>query len=128
MTLPFVGLLVLGLALLVRGLMTVSQARAAWLARSVAGTANVIEFTPALTSDGDPTIMVRYTDAQGQPHTVELPAAQEFQPGDPIDIRFDPKDPAKVHLSEEFEGTNLPMALIVFGGALIVVSFAYIRD
>jgi hypothetical protein len=132
MTLPFVGLLVLGLVLLVRGLMTVPQARAAWLARSVAGTANVIACRSIPRAEPGRfatfTIQVRYTDAAGQSRTAELPASQEFAPGAPIDIRFDPKRPAIVHLGEEFEETNLPIALIVFGGLLMVVSFAYVRD
>ena len=132
MTLPFVGLLVLGLVLLVRGLMTVSQARAAWLARSVAGTANVIACKRVARTEPARldtfTISVRFTDAAGQSRTAELPASQEFEPGAPIDIRFDPKRPAIVHLSEQFEGTNLPIALIVFGGLLLVVSFTYVGD
>ena len=48
---------------------------------------------------------------------------QQFQAGDPIDIRFDPQRPATVYLSEQFAGTNLPIALIAFGSGLMIVSF-----
>ena len=130
MTIPFVTLFILGLGMLVRGLMTVSRSRAVWMARSVAATGNVVACSPVERSgesllDSTFTISVRYVDTQGQPHTAELPAAQEFQTGDPIDIRFDPKHPTTVFLSEHFAGTNLPAALIVFGGLLMVVSFMY---
>jgi uncharacterized protein DUF3592 len=124
----FAFLLVLGLTMLVRGLMTVSQSRAVWMARSVAATANVVACRRVERS-GIPqfntfTISVRYLDTQGQPHTAELPAAQAFETGDPIDIRFDPKRPATVYSSEHFAGTDLPLALIVFGGLLILISFS----
>ena len=45
--------------------------------------------------------------------------------GDPVDIRFDPKHPATVRLSEHFVGTDLPAALIVFGCALILISLFF---
>jgi hypothetical protein len=131
-------LLVVGLGMLVRGLMTVSRSRAVWMARSVAATANVvacrpIERTAQTLFDSDVTkprfdafaIRVRYLDAQGQAHAVELPAAQAFQTGDPVDIRFDPKHPATVRLSEHFVGTDLSATLIVFGGALILISLFF---
>jgi hypothetical protein len=72
------------------------------------------------------TIKVRYTHTRGQSHTADLPASQEFQTGDPIDIRFDPKHPATVYLDDHFAGSKLPAALIAFGGLLMVVSFAYL--
>jgi|SRR5579871_1002141 len=131
MTITFIVLLAVGLVMLVRGLMTVSRSRAAWEARSVAATAGVIACTVHPRADTDAfdafTISVRYTDTHGQTHTAELPAAQQFQAGDPVDIRFDPRHPATVYLSEHFAGTNLPAALIVFGGLLIFVSFAYVN-
>ncbi len=131
MTIPFVVLFLLGLGMLVRGLMTVSKARAAWTARSIAATANVVTCTPVRNPETDQfdafTIAVRYTDTQGQLHTANLPASQAFQAGDPIDVRFDPKHPATVLLSEQFTGRSLPAALIVFGGGLMAVSFAYMR-
>jgi regulator of protease activity HflC (stomatin/prohibitin superfamily) len=130
MTVTFLLLLILGLGMLVRGLMTVSRSRAVWMARSVAATANVVACTPVRNSDGPPfaafTISVRYLDAQGQPRTADLPAAQEFQTGDPVDVRFDPKHPATVYVSEQFAGTDLPAALIVFGGLLVLVSFSFV--
>src|SRR5689334_4408162 len=97
MNVILVVLLIVGLGMLVRGLMTVSQSRAVWMARSVAATANVVACRRVERS-GIPqfntfTISVRYLDTQGQPHTAELPAAQAFETGDPIDIRFDPKRP-----------------------------------
>jgi hypothetical protein len=131
MTIPFFVLFIAGLGMLVRGLMTVSKARAAWMARSVAATANVIACTAHPRTDTDQidafTISVRYADAHGQIQIADLPAAQRFQAGDPIDIRFDPSHPATVYLSEHFAGTKLPLALIAFGGALMMVSFAYIK-
>jgi hypothetical protein len=130
MTLPFLGLFILGLAMLVRGLMTVSKARAAWMARSTPATANVVACRPVSSAENERfetfTITVRYTDAHGQSHTADLPASQELQTGDAIDIRFDPKRPATVYLQEHFAGSNLPAALIVFGGLLMVVSFVYV--
>jgi hypothetical protein len=132
MTVTFLLLLILGLGMLVRGLMTVSRSRAAWMARSAAATANVVGCRPVERSDGPPfaafTISVRYLDAQGQPRTADLPAAQEFQAGDPVDVRFDPKHPATVYLSEQFAGTDLPAALIVFGGLLILMSLFFVTD
>jgi hypothetical protein len=128
MTLPFLALLILGLGMLVRGLMTVSRSRAAWMARSVAATANIVGCRPVERSDSPRfetfTISVRYIDTQGQPHTAHLPASQEFQTGEPIDIRFDPKHPATVYLGEHFAGTDLPAALVVFGGLLMLVSIS----
>lgn len=132
MTVTFFVLLIVGLGMLVRGLMTVSRSRAAWMARSVAATANVVACRPVERSDSPRfetfMISVRYVDAQGQPHTADLPASQEFQTGDPVDIRFDPKHPATVYLSEQFAGTDLPAALIVFGGLLILASFTFVTD
>src|SRR5262249_14204815 len=120
MNIILVVLLIVGLGMLVRGLMTVSRSRAAWIARSVAAAADVVACRPLERSaeSGFDTFMirVRYLDAQGQPHAAELPAAQAFQTGDPVDIRFDPKHPATVRLSAHFVGTDLPAALIVFGG------------
>src|SRR5690242_10578008 len=118
MNVMLVVLLIVGLGMLMRGLMTVSRSRVAWMARSVAVTANVVACRPVERS-GEPrletfTIRVRYLDAQGQPHTAELPAAQALQIGEPVDIRFDRKHPATVRLSEHFVGTDLPAALIVF--------------
>jgi hypothetical protein len=122
-------LLIVGLGMLVRGLMTVSRSRAAWMARSVAATADVVACRPVERSDSPRfntfTISVRYVDAQGQPHTADLPASQAFQTGDPVDIRFDPKHPATVYLSEHFAGTDLPAALIVFGGLLTLMSVSF---
>ena len=132
MTITFFVLLVVGLGMLVRGLMTVSRSRAAWMARSVAATASVVACRAVAGSDAAPfdafTISVRYADTHGQTHTAELPAAQQFQAGDPVDIRFDPSHPATVYPSEKFAGTNLAAALIIFGGLLIFVSFAYVKD
>jgi hypothetical protein len=132
MTVPFVGLFCLGLALLVRGLITASRRRAAWIARSTAGTANVVACRAVRNPDTERfdtfVVSVQYADANGQPRSADLPASQEFQPGDPIDIRFDPNNPAAVHLGEQFAGISLPMALIVFGGLLMLVSFVYVRD
>ena len=132
MTVTFVVLLIVGLGMLGRGLMTVSRSRAVWMARSVAATGNVVACRHVEQS-GTPrfepfAISVRYLDTQGQPHTAELPAAQKFQTGDPVDIRFDPKRPATVYLSEQFAGTDLPLALIVFGGLLVLGSFIYTTD
>jgi|ERR1043166_7487725 len=131
MTIQFAILFVVGLGMLVRGLVTVSKSRAVWMARSVAGTATVDTCTPVRNSEGNPfatfTISVRYTDTQGQSHTAILPASQRFRAGDPIDIRFDPKRPATVYPAEQFAGTNLPAALIFFGGSLMLVSFAYAK-
>ncbi len=128
---PFV-LLVVGFGMLVRGLMTVSRSRAAWMARSTATTASVVACKPDERSDGEGfaafTISVRYLDAQGQPRTADLPAAQEFQAGDPVDVRFDPKHPATIYVSEQFAGTDLPAALIVFGGLLILMSLFFVTD
>jgi hypothetical protein len=126
MNVILVVLLIVGLGMLVRGLMTLSRSRAVWIAPSVAATANVVACRPVERS-GEPgletfTIRVRYLDAQGQPHAAELPAAQKLQIGDPVDIRFDRKHPATVRLSEHFVGTDLPASLIVFGGALILIS------
>ena len=132
MSISFLILFVVGLAMLVRGLMTVSRSRAAWMARSVAATASVIACKAVAGTDDAPfdtfTISVRYADTQGQTHTAELPAAQQFQAGDPVDVRFDPNQPATVYPSEKFAGTNLPAALIVVGGLLMVASFAYVKD
>ena len=132
MTVTFIGLLVLGLGMLVRGLMTVTTARAAWIARSIPATANVVACRQINRSEPGKfetfTISVQYTDAAGKTHTADLPASERHEAGDPIDIRFDPKRPASVHLIEQFEGANVPMALIVFGGLLVFVSFAYVRD
>ena len=132
MTVTFVVLLVVGLAMLVRGLMTVSRSRAVWMARSVAATAHVVACRPVGLADPNPIdpfiISVRYLDTSGQPHTADLPAAQASQTGDPIDIRFDPKHPVTVHLGEHFAGTDLPAALIVFGGLLVLMSFALTID
>jgi hypothetical protein len=123
----YAALFILGLGMLVRGLMTVSQTRAVWMARSVPGTAHVLACKPVYDPDPDGfnsfRISVQYTDTRGEPHTAELPAMQQFQAGDPIDIRFDPQRPATVFLSEQFAGTNLPMALIAFGSGLMFVSF-----
>ena len=132
MTVTFLVLFVVGLGMLVRGLITVSKARAAWMARSIPATANVIACRPVRRSEPGRfetfTISVQYTDADGKTHTADLPASERREAGDPIDIRFDPKRPASVYLSEQFAGTNLPAALIVFGGLLMVVSFVYVRD
>ena len=132
MTVTFAVLLIVGLGMLVRGLMTVSRSRAVWMARSVAATGNVVACRPLQRSDGPRfetfTISVRYVDTQGRPRTAELPAAQALQTGDPVDIRFDPKHPATVYLSEQFAGTDLPAALIVLGGLLTLVSFALVMD
>ncbi len=132
MTVMSVGLFVLGLAMLVYGLMTASKARAAWMARSIAGTAKVLACAPVVNPETLRleafTISVEYSDTGGQPHTAELPASQQFQTGDPIDIRYDPQHPATVYLSEHFQRTDLPVALIAFGGALMLVSFAYVKD
>jgi hypothetical protein len=130
MTVTFWGLLILGLAILVRGLTTVSQSRTAWRARSIAATANVVACRPVGIADPNPLdafiISVRYVDTRGRPHAADLPAAQEFHAGDAIAIRFDPKHPATVHRSEHFAGTDLPAALIVFGGVLILMSFSLV--
>jgi hypothetical protein len=69
------------------------------------------------------TISVRYTDTRGHTYTTDLPASQQFQGGDTVDIRFDPKNPKVVFPSEAFAGWSLPMALIAFGGGLMLVSF-----
>lgn len=126
-TLIYVALLILGMGMLARGLMTVSTSRAAWMARSVAATAHVTACKDVQGSETDPfspySISIAYTDAHGHACTAELPAAQRFQAGDPVDVRFDPQKPATVYLSEQFAGTNLPMALIAFGGGLMLVSF-----
>jgi hypothetical protein len=123
----YVALLILGVGMLVRGLMTVSTARATWMVRSVAGTGRVTACKPIQGSSTDPfntfSIAITYTDTRGHAYTAKLPASQQFQAGDPVDIRFDPKHPATVYLSEQFAGSNLPFALIAFGGALILVSF-----
>ena len=114
MAIQFVALFVLGLGMLVRGLMTVSTARAAWMARIIPATANVIACGPVSNSETGQletfTISVEYTDADGKAHTADLPASERREAGDPIDIRFDPKRPTSVYLSEQFEGTNLPAA------------------
>ena len=132
MTVMFLLLLIVGLGMLVRGLMTVSRSRAVWMARSVTATANVVACRTVGSSDSARfntfTISVRYVDAQGRPHKAELPASQAFQTGEPVDIRFDPKHPATVYLSEHFAGTDLPAALIVFGGLLMLVSFVHVMD
>jgi len=125
-TFIFIALFILGVGVLVRGLMTVSTARAAWMVRSVSGTArvtgckSVYDSNDAFNSFG---ISIQYTDTHGQAHTAELPAMQQFQTGDPVDIRFDPQDPATVYLSEHFAASNLSIALIAFGGALMLVRF-----
>jgi len=122
----FTALLILGLGMLVRGLVTLSTSRATWLVRSAAGTARVTGCRPVRKYEGSGfntfTISVEYTDARGQVHRAELPASQRFQAGDPVDIRFDPQHPATVYLSEHFAGWGLPMALIALGGALLLVS------
>ena len=46
MNVLLVVLLIVGLGMLVRGLMTISRSRAAWIARSVAATANVVACRP----------------------------------------------------------------------------------
>jgi hypothetical protein len=131
MTLPFLVLFIGGLGMLARGLMTVSRSRAAWIARSVPATANVVTCAPIPKSESTGfatfTISVRYTDAQGQPRSATLPASQAFQPGEPIDVRYDAKRPTTVFLREHFAGSDLPIALIAFGGLLMLVSFAYVR-
>jgi uncharacterized protein DUF3592 len=123
----YVALFCLGLGMLVRGLMTVSQSRTAWMARSVAGTAQVVTCTPVDRNDSTAMstfkMSVRYADTRGHPYTADLPASQQFQPGDMVDIRFDPKNPKTVYVSEQFAGWDLPMALIAFGGGLMFVSF-----
>src|SRR5215471_15649640 len=120
MTITFFVLFVVGLGMLVRGLMTVSTSRAAWMVRSVAGTARVTGCRQLdkheATGFHTFTILVEYTDTRGQAHTAELPATQRFQLGDPVDIRLDPQHPATVYLGEHFAGWYLPMALIAFGG------------
>jgi Protein of unknown function (DUF3592) len=123
----YVALFILGLGMLVRGLVTVSRARTAWAVRSVSATGRVIGCRPVSNSHTDAfntfSISVQYKDTRGRTHTVELPAMQQFQTGDPIDIRFDPQHPATAYLTEQFAGTNLPMALIAFGSGLMIVSF-----
>jgi hypothetical protein len=126
----YVALFILGLGMLVHGLTTVATARAAWTARSVAATAQVVMCTaidryaarsePSLNTF---TISVRYTDTRGHAYTTDLPASQQFQAGDTVDIRYDPNNPNVVYLSEAFAGWNLPMALIAFGAGLMFVSF-----
>ena len=64
------------------------------------------------------TISVRYTDTRGHAYTTTLPASQQSQAGDTVDIRFDPKNPTTVFLSEHCAGWNLPLALVAFGGGL----------
>ena len=132
MTVMFIGLFVLGLGMLIRGLITVSKTRTAWTARSVAATAKVLtcRAIPRSEPGGFETfhISVAYDDTSGQSRTADLPASQQFQPGDPIDIRFDPKHPATVYLSEQFQGRELPAALIVFGASLMLVSLASVTN
>jgi hypothetical protein len=122
----YIALLFLGLGMLAGGLMTVAKSRAAWMIRSVSGAARVTECEPVQSSDTDPfspyRISIAYTDTRGHAYTAKLPASQAFQAGDPVDIRFDPKQPAIVYPSEQFAGSNLPLALIAFGGALMLVS------
>jgi hypothetical protein len=123
----YVALFILGLGMLVHGLTIVATARAAWTLRSVAATAQVVTCTAIDKYDQRGmhtfTVSVRYTDTRGHAYTTDLPASQQFQAGDTVDIRFDPKNPKTVYLSEAFAGWNLPMALIAFGGGLMLVSF-----
>src|SRR5262245_56724042 len=128
MRITFFVLFCVGLAMLVRSLMTVSTSRAAWEARSIPGTAHVVSCTPYRDPEiGEAfTMLARYVDTRGQPHTMELSAGQQFPIGHPIDIRFDPQRPATAHLPEQFAGSNLPIALVGFGGGLMLVSFAYV--
>jgi hypothetical protein len=129
----YVALFCLGLGMLVYGLITVAKARAAWMLRSVAATAQVVTCKPAdkyvassvydSTAMNAFTISVRYTDTGGHAYTADLPASQQFQAGDTVDIRFDPKNPKTVYVSEQFAGWNLPLALIAFGAGLMFVSF-----
>jgi hypothetical protein len=123
----YVALFILGLGMLVRGLMAVATARGAWMLRSVAGTAQITACTeiPKYDQKGMDAfkISVRYTDTRGHAYTTDLPAAQQLQAGDTVDIRFDPKNPKAVYLSEHFAGRSLPLALIAFGGGLMLVSF-----
>ena len=126
-TFIFIALFILGAGMLARGLMTVSTARAAWLVRSVSSTARVTGCMPVQGAETDQfsaySISIAYKDTRGHAYTAKLPASQQFQAGDPIDIRFDPKQPATVYGSEQFAGSNLPLALIAFGGTLMLVSF-----
>ena len=130
MTVTFLVLFVVGLGMLVRGLITVSKARAAWMARSIAATANVIACrevrNPQIEQLENFAVTVEFTDTRGMSRTAELPASERMAPGDLIDIRFDPNHPASVYQSERFAGSNLPAALIVFGGLLMIVSFVYV--
>ena len=123
----YVALFVLGLGMLVRGLMTVSKSRAAWIARSVAATATIVTCTAIAKSEQTGmhafTISARYTDTRGHAYTTDLPVSQQFQAGDTVDIRFDPNNPKVVYLSEAFAGWDLPMALIAFGAGLMFVCF-----
>jgi Protein of unknown function (DUF3592) len=132
MGITFWVLLILGLGMLVRGLMTVARSRTVWLARSIAATATIVACRPVELSDPNPLdpfiISVRYADAEGKPHTAELPAAQELQAGQAIDLRFDRRHPTIVRLADHFVGTDMPAALIVFGGLLILMSFALASD
>jgi hypothetical protein len=128
MTLLFFTLFICGLGMLVRGLISIAAARAAWEARSVPGIANVTACRPVPnpeTGELDPNafaISVRYADTRGQSHTADLPAAQEFRVGDPIDVRFDPKHPATVRLKVHFAGSSVPAVLVAFGGFLMITS------
>ena len=123
----YVALFILGLGMLVHGLTAVAQARATWTLRSVAGTAQVVTCKELEKYEQNGmyafTISVRYTDTRGHIYSTDLPASQQFQAGDTVDIRFDPKNPKVVYLTEAFAGWNLPMALIAFGGGLMLVSF-----
>ena len=123
----YVALFILGLGMLVHGLTTVAKARAAWTLRSVAGTAQVVTCKKVQKYEKSGmyefTISVRYADTQGQSHTAELPASQQFQSGDTVDVRFDPNNPKVVYFSEAFAGWSLPLALIAFGAGLMFVSF-----
>ena len=123
----YVALFILGLGMLVHGLTAVAKARAAWTLRSVAGTAQVVTCTAVQKYEKSGmyafSISVRYTDTRGHIYTTDLPASQQFQAGDTVDIRYDPKNPKVVYLTEAFAGWTLPLALIAFGGGLMLVSF-----
>jgi hypothetical protein len=129
MAIMFLGIFILGAAVLVRGLILVSTARGAWTARSMAGTATIVEcrrlYTPGL---GERFLVtVRFSDAGGQPRTARLPGPytyRQFDIGENVSIRFDPARPESVYLSEHFAGAGKAIVLIAFGGALMAVGFA----
>ena len=132
MTLFLVVLFIAGAVMFVWGLASVSRSRAAWMARSVAGVAHVVACKRNTADDLQNidayVITVRFDDTRGETHTTDLPSPEPLKPGEPVAVRFDPQRPATVCRTEHFKGTDKPLALIVFGALLVIISFAYAKD